>query len=290
MHRPHAQRIFEGEIGLYLLKRYGLGAMGIRFGSKDIEKILPKEMREVCRVGVCNPRYVQKKRRVMCYVPNEYGGPRWSAKPSEVWPGVKSVIVLIHFTPIGLDYSVRNMVLRLGEVLWNRLKIETHVLNEGGRARKENLVGEEDSFLKKSSYDARHRMILLKELAYYAGLGQYGKNSLLIHGQFGSDFKIQALFTGQELDYSRPMVPKAYPGCQKCNICVQGCPGGVLHRYKIFSLSDICRSIVRGGGRHGQRLSPKAIQWSKLAVRKKFICKACQSSCPVNRAHYKISC
>ncbi len=120
----------------------------MEINTKDIEELLPKGLRHVCKVGICNPVYLERKKRIFCYIPVKYGGRRQSAKPSEVLPSVKSIITLVHFTPIALDYSVQDIILRLASILRRKLKIKTHLLDESGKPSKENIIGNEDSFLK----------------------------------------------------------------------------------------------------------------------------------------------
>jgi len=252
-----------------------------------MEEILPQELRQVCRLGTCDPSYLENKEPVFCHIPNELGGPRWSAKPSEVLPSVASIIVLIHFTPIALDYSVHYIALFVAATLWERLKIRTHVLDEFGRPDRKNLIGLENSFLRSTAYDAMKRMILLKDLAYYAGLGQYGRNSLIINRDFGSDFKIQALFTEFELKYDVPIEPKAYPACKDCCICVENCPAKAIHDYAVVSERDVCsKSVVKDRPIIIGKLPKGDGTWENASLEQKIECRICQSFCPANSRHY----
>lgn len=254
---------------------------------KDIENILPKKLRHICQVGICNPLYLEKKKLVYCRIPHEYGGPRWSAKPSDVLPSVKSIITLIHFTPVALDYSVNDIILVLAGILWRKLRIWTHVLDESRRPNAGNLIGNEVSFLRSTSYDARKKIILLKDIAYYAGLGQYGKDSLIINNRFGSDIKIQALLTEARLKYDKPILPKAYPGCKDCNICIKACPAKSVDNYKFFaSTHDECKLVVKDVPTLMGRLCRKKDIWDKAKAIQKITCRICQSFCPVNSKHY----
>ena len=146
-----------------------------------IEKLLPEETKKYCLIGICNPLYLEIKKRVLCeYIPIEFGGQRWSAKPSEVLPCVKSIICLIHFTPIAVDYFVDDIILTFADILWKRLRIRTHVLNRFGKPCKENLVGYEHSFLKISSYDAKKRGCRVCQSFCPINSEHYVKNSLVV--------------------------------------------------------------------------------------------------------------
>lgn len=258
----------------------------MRLDKDVIWKLLPDKFRKQCLVGICNPLYLERKKRVLCYVPIEYGGRRWSAKPSEILPFTTSIIALIYFTTIAQDYSVEDIILTIAGRLWRKLKIKTHVLNKFGRPCKKNIVGCENSFLETSSYDAGKKMILLKDIAYYAGLGQYGRNSLIINNRFGSDIKIQALFTGARLEYDKPILPKAYAGCRSCKICIEVCPAKAISNYKVISQHNICRLIVRDKATIVGRFPKKAKVWDSGLIEQKIACRACQSFCPANSPHY----
>jgi len=254
--------------------------------SQKLREILPKRLRKICRIGICNPKYLEKEKPVYCPIPEEYGGARWSAKPSDVLSAVETVIVLIHFTPVAADYAVENIILSFARGLWKTLGIKTHVLDIAGNPDKGNIIGREDSFLKYSLYDARKKMILLKSLAYYSGLGQYGNNSLIINKDFGSDLKIQALFTQDKLKYDKPILPKQYPNCKNCNICMTSYPAKIIDDYKVSTKHDSCRHIIKGKDIIIGRI-PKKYCLHKNALNSGMIaCRACQSFCPVNQKHY----
>lgn len=75
-----------------------------------------------------------------------------------------------------------------------------------------------------------------KSLAYRAGLGYFGKNSLLIHPKFGSLFFIGGIVT------NLPLVPDTpiWGSCGDCSACKDACPAqlcgeGQLAGYKCIS-------------------------------------------------------
>lgn len=245
-----------------------------------IRKLLPEKLRECCLIGICNPKYLDDSKPVYS-IKNK----KWSASPREIFPAVESIIVLIHFTPVAWDYRVEKIIVELGSLLWKRYGLKTHIIDRSGKVDPDSLVGTEWGPSSKR-YD---KLILLKELAYYAGLGQYGKSSLIINPQFGSDFKIQALFTEEKLKYDSPKVPKKYPGCKNCNQCIELCPGEALSNYKIDPLK--CQWNWSKTFEQKILRSPRFLIRLRKPNVKNYLfqneaCRNCQAFCKANEDHY----
>jgi len=255
----------------------------MKLDKKVIKKLLPDKFRKYCLIGICNPKYLDDAKSVYS-IKNK----KWSVAPRELFPALKSIIVLIHFTPVACDYKVEEIAIELGSLLWEKLGLKTHIINKNGKVDRDNLVGTEWG-ASSIRYD---RLILLKELAYYAGLGQYGKNTLLINPRFGSDFKIQALFTEERLKYDSPMASRKYPNCKDCNQCIELCPGQALRPHKIDPLKCqwhwdeiFSKRIARPHFLYLIRLrKPKAEGYSFEYK----TCRNCQTFCKVNITHYKV--
>jgi epoxyqueuosine reductase len=118
--------------------------------------------------------------------------------------------------------------------------------------------------------------IFEKEYAAAAGLGSIGKNTLLIHPQFGSKFFIAAFLSTEPLEPTPP--PEPFEPCGGCRRCLDACPTGALS--KPYTLDNRrCLSywtlIHRGG-------MPKEIAEKRG---NRFLgCDTCQSVCPHNRS------
>ena len=64
--------------------------------------------------------------------------------------------------------------------------------------------------------------VLERDLAYRAGLGWFGKNSMLIHQNFGSYFLIGSLILHEKLDLTQRHLETDH--CGNCRRCIDACP------------------------------------------------------------------
>ena len=110
-----------------------------------------------------------------------------------------------------------------------------------------------------------------KNLAYHAGLGFYGRNSLLINPRLGSYFFIGYILTDLKLEPDRPMEAS----CKGCGRCAAACPGGALDSG--FNAEHCVSAITQKKG----ELTPE----EKALIKKAgyvFGCDICQKVCPHN--------
>jgi epoxyqueuosine reductase QueG len=109
----------------------------------------------------------------------------------------------------------------------------------------------------------------LKQQAVAAGLGMWGKNSLMLHPQFGPWLRLMAVkVIGASLSPTGPGRDshEENPLCKDCTTCIEACPEGILEPYYLRDRSS-CRAEV-----------------SKLTQKGKLIaCDQCWVVCPIGR-------
>jgi len=63
-----------------------------------------------------------------------------------------------------------------------------------------------------------------KKMAYLAGLGWIGRQSLIVSPQFGARIRLVTVLTDLELPAQKPIDA----GCGKCIACIKACPAGAI--------------------------------------------------------------
>ncbi len=114
----------------------------------------------------------------------------------------------------------------------------------------------------------------LKIMAVRAGIGYYGKNSMVINPGFGSWLSFSAFFTDAELEIDQPI----NKSCNDCDRCIRACPSGALSSpYRCDESKCINFHLP-----HNKRKIPHEI---RLLCRN-FIgsaCSVCRDVCPENK-------
>jgi len=118
-----------------------------------------------------------------------------------------------------------------------------------------------------------------KRMAQLAGLGNFGKNSLIIHPDYGPWFRIQTILTNAELVPDKPFEENL---CGECEKCIEACPVEALTPYRIDP--DKCilgiYSSIRDDPEFQSILDEHMLRVTKNSI---LMCTTCQKACPYGR-------
>ena len=113
--------------------------------------------------------------------------------------------------------------------------------------------------------------------AHRAGLGWFGKNSLVLLPRLGSWFVLGTVVTDAPLKGDPPPVPAPHgEGCGSCSHCMQACPTGALVAPGVLDARRCLAWLLQAPGsfpeEHREALGDRI-----------YGCDECQTACPVNR-------
>ncbi|MDI9619701.1 MAG: 4Fe-4S double cluster binding domain-containing protein [Candidatus Nezhaarchaeota archaeon] len=137
--------------------------------------------------------------------------------------------------------------------------------------------------LREIGFKAKHEpyRIPLKVAASKAGVGCYGKNSLIINLAYGSKIRLTSVVTNVEVEPDPPLNEDL---CRGCTRCVEACPLNAIHEpYKVDpqrcvnSLLPPPREVSEGVVEASKRLIKRPTRGSAIP------CMICQNVCPYNR-------
>lgn len=116
--------------------------------------------------------------------------------------------------------------------------------------------------------------VLEKALAVQAGLGWFGKNTLLIHRKFGTFTLLSGLFTTLEFSYAK--VSMRLPRCGSCQRCMDACPtSAIVEPYRLDASKCLSYHLIESK----KEISEEIKKQNPGYV---FGCDICQNVCPHN--------
>ena len=206
---------------------------------------------------ISDPVHISKNREI-------YEHLKTTTRNKHDW--AKTIIVLIRpYTPYTIDFP-------------NGYGIYSAHYKQYPNGRKSTQILE--SFIEDAGFHASGDSgIPVKAAAFCAGLGRYGKNSLIYTNEYGSFITIHTVVTDALFDYDDCLLGEV-TDCGECNICIDICPTKAIR-------SD--GSLIKGRCLREHMLSKNIVPLDMRKLFGKCIlgCDICQIVCPKNRARYK---
>ena len=108
----------------------------------------------------------------------------------------------------------------------------------------------------------------LKEEVIRSGIGKRGKNTVVLHPEYGPRLRFIAVRTDAPFDVPErgPLTEEENPVCRDCSICIDNCPVQALEPYRMPDIST-CLSNVSPVDEEG----------------KSILCDICLKMCPAGR-------
>ncbi len=191
----------------------------------------------------------------------------FSARSNELPPGISSVIVLAH-----------EMDLDLVQTYPSALAGAAVGAGYSGEAK---TVVQLASFIHNLGYHAVASMndtALVIPYAVKAGLGEYGRNQMVITEEYGPRVRFSKIFTDLPLSHDAPKRFGVREFCDVCNRCAQECPPKALP-FGPPEASGANRSAIKGVVKWTADCEKCFGYWAKL----KTDCAICLRVCPYNK-------
>jgi len=117
--------------------------------------------------------------------------------------------------------------------------------------------------------------VLEREVARRAGLGWFGKNTMLINTRRGSYFFLGEIIINVDLPQDEPAVG----GCGTCTKCIDACPtGAITGPYELDARRCISYLTIELKGQIPEEFRPAIAATNRI-----YGCDICQEVCPFNR-------
>lgn len=145
------------------------------------------------------------------------------------------------------------------------------------------IAGKIEVFLKHIGYSARVHVpptdydIVVPPMAIDAGLGELGRNGIVITPELGANTRLAAVTTDMPLEGDKPIDIGITEFCEKCKICAEECPSGSI------SFDDEPKTIIRGYKRWEIDQDKCFTVWNSVATSHARGCRVCLAVCPYSR-------
>lgn len=120
--------------------------------------------------------------------------------------------------------------------------------------------------------------------AIKAGLGEYGRNQMVLTREFGPRVRFSKVFTSLPLASDCPDRPGLARYCETCTVCADACPPKALPKGPPQSGSD-SPSTIKGVRKWNANCEACFGYWAKL----RSDCAICMRVCPFNRRYDRLS-
>ncbi|MGQ9679968.1 MAG: 4Fe-4S double cluster binding domain-containing protein [Candidatus Bathyarchaeia archaeon] len=118
-----------------------------------------------------------------------------------------------------------------------------------------------------------------KKMAQLGGLGNYGKNTLIINPKYGPWIRLRSIITNAELIPDEPFVKDL---CGECDLCLKACPVEALSPYRIDP--NKCLLGIHPSKRNQAHLKPLYERYAPTMSKNSYLmCMECQKVCPYGR-------
>lgn len=144
-------------------------------------------------------------------------------------------------------------------------------------------AGKLESFIRNIGYSSRSHVpptsyeIAMPPLAIDAGLGELGRNTILITPELGANTRLAAVTTDIDLEPDKPIKVGIKEFCEKCKICADSCPSNAI------SKTDEPETVIRGYKRWHLDQDKCFRMWNTVATSHPRGCRICLAVCPYSR-------
>jgi epoxyqueuosine reductase len=223
----------------------------------------------------------QKKHLPLTYLEGERQEKRQHLKNH--WDEFQSAVVFL-FSYHKTHYKLK--ALEKNDPDWNGLKLASYTLGFDGldyhHLLKDQLMGIGERL--KQEYDLEYRLtldthpILERDLAKRAGLGWFGKNSMMINRDHGSFFIIGSLLLNKKLDLEKNQFETDH--CGQCTRCIEACPTEAIDPVNRTIIAKDCISTFTIEQFKLESIPSEKMDLSSGEI---FGCDICQDVCPWNK-------